>query len=165
MSDWEDLCDSMGWKNDEHATDKLIDFIEGNPKNSYSGGSRQFTPEQKRAYAIKKEEERRIFSTPIGQYMATLFGRQNIFNIKERKWTENEVNFKSIYFELYKDSSFYMTITKCNDKLFTVEFCNITGRGSALCTTKSGSRLTPSLIKQAVSDNDKLVIARNRRRR
>ena len=27
MSDWEDLCDSMGWTNDEHATDKLIDYI------------------------------------------------------------------------------------------------------------------------------------------
>lgn len=29
MSDWEDFCDGMGWRNDEHATDKPIDYIEG----------------------------------------------------------------------------------------------------------------------------------------
>jgi hypothetical protein len=164
MSDWEDLCDSMGWKNDENATDKLIDYFEGKPQKPYSGRrSREFTPEQKHAYAIKKKEERRIFSTPIGQYIATYWKRQNIFNIKERIWTENGSNFKSIYFELY-EGSYYMTITKCNDTNFTVEFCNITGRGPALCTTTSGSRLTPSLIKQAVTKNDNLAIARNRRR-
>lgn len=28
MSDWEDFCGSMGWANDEHATDKLIDHID-----------------------------------------------------------------------------------------------------------------------------------------
>lgn len=27
MSDWEDFCDSKGWANDEHATDRLIDHI------------------------------------------------------------------------------------------------------------------------------------------
>lgn len=33
MSDWEDFCDSMGWANDEHATDRLIDYIDsGNEK-------------------------------------------------------------------------------------------------------------------------------------
>lgn len=33
MSDWEYFCDSMGWANDEHATDRLIDYIDrGNEK-------------------------------------------------------------------------------------------------------------------------------------
>jgi hypothetical protein len=164
MSDWEDFCESMGWKNDEHATDKLIDYIEGKPKKTFSArGSREFTPEQKRAYAIKKEEERRIFSTPIGQFITSYWGRGSIFNIEEREWSENGSNFKSLYFEIGK-GFFYMTITKCNDTNFTVEFCNITGRGSPLCTTISGSRLTPSLIDQAVKKNDKLINDRNRRR-
>ncbi len=160
MSDWEDFCDNMGWKNDEHATDKLIDHIEGkSPKPYSSRRSREFTPEQKRAYAIKKEEERRIFSTPIGQYIASRWGRGDIFNIEEREWAENGSNFKSIYFEIGK-GFFYMTITKCNDTNFTVEFCNITGRGPSLCSQTSGDRLTPSLIEQAVSKNDELVRSR-----
>ncbi|WP_143515066.1 MULTISPECIES: hypothetical protein [unclassified Pseudomonas] len=162
MSDWEDFCDGMGWRNDEHATDKLIDYIEGkNPKNYSGRRDREFTPEQKRAYAIKKEEERRIFSTPIGQYIASHWGRGDIFNIKESMWTDNGSNFKSIYFEIGK-GFFHVTITKCNETNFTVEFCNITGR-SPICTQISGNRLTPSLIEQAVSENDKLVSARNRR--
>lgn len=162
MSDWEDFCDGMGWKNDEHATDKLIDYIEGRSPRPYSSRrGREFTPEQKRAYAIKKEEELRIFSTPIGQYIASHWGRSNIFNIKENRWTENGSNFKSIYFEIGKNF-FYMTITKCNETNFTVEFCNITGR-SPLCTQTSGERLTPGLIEQAVIKNDKLVNARNTR--
>mgnify|MGYP003652272687 CR=1 FL=1 len=31
MSDWEDMCDSMGWANDEHAFDNLIDHITPTP--------------------------------------------------------------------------------------------------------------------------------------
>jgi hypothetical protein len=27
MSDWEDLCEHMGWPNDEHATDRLVDHL------------------------------------------------------------------------------------------------------------------------------------------
>lgn len=33
MSEWEDFCGNMGWANDEHATDRLIDYIDrGNEK-------------------------------------------------------------------------------------------------------------------------------------
>lgn len=103
MSDWEDFCYGMEWKNDEHATDKLIDYIEGKSPRPYSSRrGRELTPEQKRAYAIKKEEDRRIFSTPIGQYIASHWGYLNILNIKENRWTENGSNFKSIYFEIGK---------------------------------------------------------------
>jgi len=28
MSDWEDFCNSMGWANDEHAIDRLRNFID-----------------------------------------------------------------------------------------------------------------------------------------
>lgn len=28
MSEWEDFCGSMGWANDEHATDRLINYID-----------------------------------------------------------------------------------------------------------------------------------------
>lgn len=162
MSDWEDFCESMGWKNDEYATDKLIDHIEGKrPKpDSFSRG-REFTPEQKRHYAKKKQEERRIFATPIGQHIATRWGRADIFNIQEREWVENGSNFKSIYFEIGR-GFFYMTITKRDDTSFTVEFCNITGR-SPLCTQTSGERLTPGLIEQAVQKNDEIAKAKNRR--
>lgn len=161
MSDWEDFCDGMEWKNDEHATDKLIDHIEGYPRTYSSHRGRQFTPEQKRSYAIRREEERRILSTPIGQYLASRWEWSEIFNIKESRWIENGSNFKSLYLEIGK-GFFYMTITKCNEENFTVEFCNITGE-SALCTQTSGKRLTPSLIEEAVKKNDKLINTRNMR--
>ena len=165
MSDWEEFCDSNGWNIGSEADyGRFLDSLEDRPgKRAFSSRlSREFTPEQKRAYAIKKEEERRIFSTPLGQYIASRWGRHGIFNIQERKWTENGTNFKSIYFEIGK-GFFYMTITKCNDTNFTVEFCNSTGR-SRLCTQTSGVRLTPGLIEEAVSKNDELVNAKNRRK-
>jgi hypothetical protein len=159
MSDWEDFCDGLGWKNDEHATDKLIDYIEGKSQRPYaSRQGRGFPTEQK---PMNKEEERRFFSTPIGQYIARYWGRGNIFNITEKRWIENGSNFKSLYFEIYI-GFFHMTITKRDETNFIVEFCNITGR-SPLCTQTSGARLTPNLIEQAVSKNEKLVNAENNR--
>lgn len=78
MSDWEEFCDQMGWANDEHATDKLIDYIERKSSDRFSGRrNHEFTPSQKRAYAIKKAEERRLLSTPVGQYLVKI-GRAHV---------------------------------------------------------------------------------------
>lgn len=155
MSDWEDLCGDMGWANDEHAFDKLVDFIEDkNPKPYSSRRSKEFTPEQKRAYAIKKSEERRLLSTPIAQYVVSRWGADNVASIEEREWNENGQVYKSIHFNLYhsrgKPTSF-LTITKCNDLSFCVKFCHVVKRwNSTLCAEAWGNRLTPRLIEQAI---------------
>lgn len=156
MSDWEEFCDDMGWANDEHATDKLISHIEGkNSRSSSNFRSREFSPEQKRAYAIKKEKERQLLATPIARYVFSEFGGP-IVDIRESVWTENGASYKSMYIEIGKGGMFSLTITKCNEDSFTIEFCNLTGR-EILETKVSGNRLTPSLIKQAINKNDELI--------
>lgn len=163
MSDWEEFCDQMGWANDEHATDKLIDYIERKSSDRFSGRrNHEFTPSQKRAYAIKKAEERRLLSTPVGQYLVKRWGSHSLFNIQEREWDENGSSCKSIYVEIGK-GFFYLTITKYNESSYCVEFCNITGK-STLCTKASGNRLTSALIEQAVTKNDEAVNYHNRNR-
>lgn len=168
MSDWEDLCSDMGWANDEHAFDKLIDFVEKKAAKPYPKRyGQEFTPEEKRAYAIKKNEERRLLSTPIGQYIVSRWGASNVSNVQEKTWNENGVACKSIYFELYTlrgQPSFSLTITKYNDLSYCVKFCNHTGRRGTLCTEVSGNRLTPRLVEKSVYKNDAALKVRRRTR-
>lgn len=169
MSDWEDLCNDMGLANDEHAFDKLVDFAEGKGSKPYSRRHNQeFTPEQKRAYAIKKVEERRLLSTPIGQYVVSRWGADTISNIQEREWNKNGLTYKSMHFEFsYQRGkiSYSMTITKCNDSSYCVKFCNHTGKWKPiLCTEVSGNRLTPRLVEQAIYKNDAALRDRRRAR-
>lgn len=155
MSDWEDLCGDMGWANDESAFDKLIDFIEEKDSKSFSNRrNQQFTPEQKRDYAIKKAEERRLLSTPIAQYVVSRWGAHNVASVQERVWNENGNAYKSMHFELYHSRgrpTSFLTITKCNDLSYCVKFCHLVKRwNSTLCAEAWGNRLNPRLIEQAI---------------
>lgn len=91
MSDWEDLCGDMGWANDEQAFDKLIDFVEkkaAKPHPKYYG--QEFTPEQKRAYAIKKMRSVVFYQLPLDSISLADGGRTMFPMFKRRRGTKTE---------------------------------------------------------------------------
>ena len=155
MSEWEEFCDDMGWKNDDTAYEKLDDYIEGKESSSRSFttpkcAKREFTPQQKREYAQKKAEERRLMATPIAKVVRDKVGV--ITSMSEHIFTEKGVSCRSIQMSFYAGDS-WMTITKIDNAYFEVSYVQ-SGRKTLEVSLKS-ERLTENLIDRVMLKYDK----------
>lgn len=151
MSDWEDFCESRGWKNDESAYDKLERMINdghsnySSTKNLHARG-REFSPKEKKQYAKRMQEERRLLERPAAKVVRELL-RWGIKTIREDEIEKDGKHYKRLtILEQQSNMDITAVIMLENNTIFEVSFSDSITESEA---TVRAPRLTRALIKDA----------------
>lgn len=150
VSDWEEFCESKGWKNDDTAYDKLDGMINSRQSDSslkkhYAPG-RKFSPQKGKKYVNINEEERRLLEKPAAKVVTELLG-WGIKKIRENEIRNNGDYYKTLTILAQQSNMEITAVITQRDNTFEVYFDDSLADLNLVIV--QGPRLTRTLIHDA----------------